>query len=177
MIRILVFAASVAAVGCNSSRDDSEDKCAKAANKAVDQVIATRKAQVEAHSGNLPTGMQDRLAWLDTQTNALKNVLAKRCTEDKWAEDVIDCYAAARSQKDLQICRRKLPQGQAAQLQQDQVQAMVSGSSVLGGSGQLRVRRPDGFGMVVDMPSNRRSGSAAPAAGTGSATGPGSRAP
>jgi hypothetical protein len=109
-------------------------------------------------------------------------VLAKRCTEDKWPQEVIDCYAAAASQKDFQTCRMKLPQDQAQKLQADQMQVMFGGGKGPGGNGAppFHVRAPGGSGSGVVPPGQDGSGSAAPAQGSGSAApaqGSGSAAP
>jgi hypothetical protein len=114
--------------------------CAAAAAAAV----ASLPAGMEA------AGVKEKLAAIYTT----------RCTEDKWAADVIQCYAKAAGMPGLQACRAKLPPDLGTKLRGEIMAAMAGAAAGMGG------RPPMGH------PGGDGSGAAAPpAGGSGAETG------
>ena len=106
--------------GCSKKSADAgagAGPCADVA-KGVDQMIA------KAGGGGGPVSQR---------SDQLKGILIKHCTEDKWAAEVIDCYANGQSMMDLKTCRGKLPAEQSQRLQGEIMQAMVGGGGGGGG--------------------------------------------
>ncbi len=62
---------------------------------------------------------------MDEASGKLKGVFVKRCTEDKWPADVVDCYANAQKREDLRACRTKLPAESSQKLQKEEMEIMV----------------------------------------------------
>jgi hypothetical protein len=47
----------------------------------------------------------------------MKNVMVKRCTEDKWPTDTLDCMKTVQKREDLKVCLDKLPADMKAKAQ------------------------------------------------------------
>jgi hypothetical protein len=105
--------------GC--SKKGGSDACADAVNKAVDQMMG------RVAGGEMP---EEAKAAMKSRGDDLKKVIINRCTQDKWAPEVIDCYAKAASRPDIMACRAKLPPEQGRQLMQEEMQVMMSGGGM-----------------------------------------------
>jgi hypothetical protein len=170
-------------VACGSKTDKSDtassggDACTVATAKAVDQMIGTRLKRMEARAGS---DMTDRKAKVEEQATQLKTVLAKHCNDDKWAADVVDCFAAAATREAMQACRTKLPQDQQSALMADEMKVMMAGRGNgmhgMGGGMGGGFRREGGSGSAMGTPQPDGSATTPPAAGSGSAAGTGSAA-
>jgi hypothetical protein len=164
MKTLLLLSLCVALVGCGS-KGGSAAECGAAVNKGVDTMMGLVKTRME--SMNVPA---DQIAKVGEGGAKLKEVITKRCTEDKWSKDVMDCYASAASQADLKSCREKLPKEQADKLHNEEMQVMAS---MMGGMrpGRGMHGMMGGSGMTMSPPPPPPSGSGmAPApAPTGSA--------
>jgi hypothetical protein len=177
MKTLLTFCASLAlslVVGCGSKGGDPA-ACSAAVDKGVDTMMSSVKKRMD--STNTPPELAQKIGDAGVK---LKEVITKRCTEDKWSKDVIDCYASAQAREDLRTCRSKLPKEQGDKLQAEEMQVMSSmmggmrgmmghgmrmGSGMGGGSGDMATPPPAGSGMATPAP----SGSAAAPAPAGSA--------
>lgn len=116
MKKMIVIAALVAACSKGGGGGDAA-KCTEIANGAVDRMMAAMGTM----------GAAGAPAELKARGDALKGVISKRCTEDKWSGEVLDCYAKAASMPDIRSCRGKLPKAQSDQLQAEEMQAMMAG--------------------------------------------------
>ena len=121
---LLFLVTSLALVGCGN-KGGSSAACGDAINKGVDSMMAASAKRMEAM--NAPPEMKTKLGEAAVK---LKEVITKRCVEDKWSKEVIDCYAAATSQRDLSGCRAKLPTDQGDKLKGEEIAVM---SSMMGG--------------------------------------------
>lgn len=115
MMNKLIVVAALAAACSKSGGGGDAAKCNEIANGAVDRMMGAMG------------GMGAPPAELKTKGDALKAVIAKRCTEDKWSAEVLDCYAKASSMPDIRTCRGKLPEAQSKQLQGEEMAAMMAG--------------------------------------------------
>jgi len=121
MWKTWMCAATLVVAGCSKKADDAgggavaagAGACGDAA-KGVDQLMA------KAGGGGGP---------MTQRGDQLKSIIVKHCSDDKWAADVIDCYAKASSMPELKTCRGKLPAEQSQRLQGEIMQAMMSGSA------------------------------------------------
>ncbi len=153
MKTLLLLSLCLALVGCGS-KGGSAAECGAAVNKGVDTMMGLVKTRME--SMNVPA---EQIAKVGEGGAKLKEVITKRCTEDKWSKDVMDCYASATSQQDLKGCREKLPKEQADKLHNEEMQVMASmmggmrpgrgmhGMNMNGGSGMMMPPPPSGSGM------------------------------
>jgi hypothetical protein len=91
----------------------------------------------------------------------LRPIYEKRCTDDKWPAEVMECFAKAEGMPALKKCRLNLPEV-AKQNLIDQI------GMVMNAAGGSMGRPPRGHG------SDGSSGSAAPSTGSGSDAGSGS---
>jgi len=123
---VLVMSMALAAGGCGKKAGGSTGSCADAVGKGVDQMIATRKEKVAAAPAEMKARAEERAKKMDEVAGKLKETITNRCVEDKWSADVIDCYSHAKAMDDLKVCRSKLPADQAAKLQGEEMQVMMS---------------------------------------------------
>jgi hypothetical protein len=112
------------------------------------------------------SGMPDGMKEMVTK---LRGVIVKRCSEDNWSADVIDCYAKAGSMAEVRTCRNKLSPELSQKLMSDEMQIM---SGVMGkGAGMRGVPPPP---VPPPGPATPTAPSPAPApAGSGSGSGSG----
>lgn len=187
MKKFLLLAAMLVACGSKSDKpaDDKgggttgTDPCSVATAKAVDQMIGARLKRLDDKAGS-GTAMDDRKARVAEQGNTMKAVMAKHCNENKWSQDVIDCYGNATTREAIQACRTKLPVEQQQSLLKEETAAMRAGMGMGGGHGGRRfdhgdgsaagsgdaTAKPDGSGMAPPAGSATPpppAGSAAPA--------------
>jgi hypothetical protein len=152
----IVLLAALALVGCKKSdkADDLGAACSDTMTKAVDR---------------LPRGTP-QTASIGTK---LKEVMIRRCTEDKWPKAALDCYDNVKTQPEMKGCRDTLPPEASQKLIDEVRQAMMSGMGGMGGgnphggmggSGVPTVKVPDGVNVPVsDTAGSAAPGSAAPA--------------
>lgn len=101
-MRFLIVLVLVLSAACSKKKDGAGDNpCAAAVERGVDQTIAKRRA------GNTQPMTPEE----QEVPKKLKVALAKTCTDDKWAPDVIDCYKTA---DDIATCKDKLTPEQRA---------------------------------------------------------------
>ena len=112
MKKLIVIVALVAACKGKS------DRCTEAST-SVDRMMAKF-----AGAAGMPEQVK---AEMKERGDKLKAAIVKRCTEDKWPSDVIDCYAKASSKSDITTCREKLPPELAGKLQAEEMQGMLGG--------------------------------------------------
>jgi hypothetical protein len=96
----------------------------------------------------------------------LRPIYEKRCTDDKWPAESMECFAKAEGMPQLKQCREKLPEVAKRNLI-DQIRIVMTPQG--GGSGMP----PRGHGSGSDAPPSTGIGSDAKA-GSGSAAGSGS---
>ena len=111
MNKLIILAALVAACGKGKGGGDCNQ-----ASTAVDRMMA-KITTAPGMPDNMKAEMKDR-------GDKLKAAIVKRCTEDKWSSEVIDCYAKAASKPEITACRGKLPPDQASALQAEEMQGM-----------------------------------------------------
>lgn len=116
MKKLIVLAALLAA--CSKGKGGA-DQCTSVAAGAVDRMMG-KLNDAPGMPESAKTEMKDK-------GEKLKAVIAKRCTEDKWPSDVIDCYSKAASMPDIKACRGKLSPELSAKLQSEELQAMMGG--------------------------------------------------
>ncbi|HEY1546525.1 MAG TPA: hypothetical protein VGG28_01830 [Kofleriaceae bacterium] len=148
----------VLAVGCGSKGGDAA-QCSAAATKGVDSMMKARD------TSNAPPEMQQKITEMGGK---LKDAISKRCAEDKWPKEVIDCVSSATTQPELKACREKLPKEAADKLRADEMAVM---SSMMGAMGGMRHGMHGGGGMGGPGSDSTGSAMAAPAP-TGSAVAP-----
>ena len=132
---LIVLAALLVAPACKKS---DTTNCAEAIEKGIDQLRVRRKQRMDARPTNLtPTVKAEvdaQAKVMETFSAKLKTTLTKRCTEDKWPSEVIDCYESTSSPDDMRKCRQKLPVEQAERARTEEVALMRSMESTTGGS-------------------------------------------
>ena len=178
MKKSILLLAMLAACGSKSDKSADNaggggDACTVAATKAVDLSMGARLKRLESR-GSAGSDMSDVKAKLEEQATKFKGVMAKRCTDDKWSQDVIDCYTNAASRDVLMSCRTKMTPDQQAALQKEE-QALRGGRMGMGGGGMGGggFHRRDGSGGAGEGSSGGETGSgAAPAMGSGSSAAP-----
>ena len=107
-------------LGCTGHRDDQHARCVRAAEHS----IAALEASVGQKSPYLGPRMRD--------------VIALRCTADRWPASVIACYARATTGDAMNECRRELPPIQEDVYERDMLDIMSGGSNGFG----ARMRAP-----------------------------------
>lgn len=159
---LLSVLVSLVAAGCGS-KGGSAAQCSAAIDKGVETMMGLVKQRMTAM--NAPA---DQIAKVTEGSGKLKEVITKRCTEDKWPKEVIDCYASAASQQDLKGCREKLPKEAADKLRTEEMQVMSSmmggmrpGRGMMGGMHTMGSAAPEGS--AAPAPAPESAGSAAPA--------------
>ena len=172
MKKFLILLAVLAACGSKSDKSADNaggDACTVAATKAVDLSMGARMKRLEARGSG--SDMSEIKAKLEEQATKFKGAMAKHCNDDKWSQDVIDCYTNAGTRDALMACRTKLTPDQQSALQKEE-QALRGGNSRMGmGGGNFR--RHDGSGEGSAVGSGDSAGSSA-ASGSGSSAGSGS---
>ena len=139
MKTILFMAAALALVGCKKkSETPTGPSCGDAIAKAV---------------GAMPGGPGAG----EVQTK-LKEIMTKRCTDDAWPADVINCYATqANDMASMKKCREMLPADKQQALMTD-IRGVMMGAAAGGGGGPMHGAPASGSAEGSAMP----SGSAAP---------------
>lgn len=158
-MKTLAFAlvAAICAAGCSKKAAEGGGACEAAIGSALDRMTAARAGSA------MPGEMQQMVT-------KLKGVIVKRCTEDKWPADVIDCYAKSGNMAEVRTCRNKLAPELSSKLMNDEMQIM---SGMMGGpKGPMPMHGappppvpPPGPATPAAPTGN---GSAAPPAGSGS---------
>jgi hypothetical protein len=93
----------------------------------------------------------------------LKDVMTKRCTEDKWSADALKCMADAKNEGDAKKCDAMLTPEQNKAMEKASAEAMG-----MGGGDKPAGDKPAGDKPAGDKPADGAgSGSAAPAAAGG----------
>jgi hypothetical protein len=103
MKHLLVVLAVTAA--CSKSAPD----CATAIGKGMDNFSEQMKTKA-------PAAMQGGMAEMAA---SLKSTLIKRCTEDKWASEVVSCFTTVSDRPGMQACQQKLSEEQREKLMAD----------------------------------------------------------
>lgn len=141
-VRLVVLAA-ILSIGCKSSAPDAATRCAEAARKGSDAMLA--RAQERLATSKLPDGvrarMEERTRQLEVLAPRLAAVLANRCIDDRWSADVIACIASASDMDAQRSCRANLPAEHQAKLQQEEL-ALLAGEM-----------GPPSFGSAIRAPS------------------------
>jgi hypothetical protein len=150
---LLSLCGLVLAVGCGSKGGDAA-QCSAAAEKGVDAMMKSRD------TSSAPPEMQQKITEMGGK---LKEAIGKRCAEDKWPKEVIDCVGAASTQPELKACREKLPKEAADKLRADEMQVMSSMMGAMGGMRGMRHGMGGGSGMGSGGGDGAGSGMAAPA--------------
>jgi hypothetical protein len=116
---VVLVASLACAAACSKSKVDAA-RCNEVAGGAVDRMVGA--------VANNPGMPEDAKAQMKEKGDKLKAVIAKRCVEDNWASEVLDCYAKAGSMPEIRTCRGKLPPEQSQKLQTEELQAMMGGA-------------------------------------------------
>ena len=144
-----LLVAALAVPGC--SKKSSGGACEAAINGAVDRMTQSRGSA-------MPPQMKEMV-------DKLKAVVLKRCTEDHWSDEVIDCYGKAGNMADIRTCRNKLPQDLGQKLLADEMQVM---GGAMGGNGQPMPIPMRGTAPPATPEPGPATPAPAPAAGSGS---------
>jgi len=112
-MKMIVLAALLAAAGCSKK---SGTDCESAIAKGVDSMLATVKSSSSQQ-------VRDSVKEI---AGKLRTALTQRCTEDKWAIEVVECYAKLTTQGEMQACESKLSAEQRTKLRRDLIQIMTS---------------------------------------------------
>ena len=130
MKHLLVIAALL--VGCSKSGSD----CATAIGKGME------KFSEKARSGN--PEMQQAM---NDVAGKLKDTLIKRCTEDKWPSEVVNCFTTAADRPAMQECQSKLSDDQREKVMADIRSVMMGGMKMPPGM----AGHPDGLKGAMDQ--------------------------
>lgn len=157
-MKSILFCCAIALVGVGCKKGGGGGNCDSVA-KGVDNMTAAGSKRME----NAPPEMK---AKMEEAAGKMKGVLVKRCSEDKWSGDVVDCYANAQKREDLRACRTKLPAEQAQKLQQEEMQVMMGAGMGMGGHmhGGMGSGAPAGSDMAPPPAPTDGSGMAPPPA-------------
>jgi hypothetical protein len=155
----LVAALALAGVGCSkkdggSSAAAGGGDCTGSISRGVDKMAAAR-------SGGKDLTPEIK-AKMDEFTGKMKDVIIKRCNDDKWPAEVIACFETVSSRPEMMKCQSMLPQDQQDRVRNEVRDLMMSA----GGLG--RMNRPHGGdmqGMHGDM--GGPGGPSGPGAGNG----------
>lgn len=159
-MKTIMFVVLLAAAGCSKKGSD----CDASIGKGIDTFAATIKA-----SAPNPQIQENKLGRL----GKLRGTLTQRCTEDKWAPEVVSCFATVAAMKDLQACQQKLSTDQRTRLLAEvrEIQMSTMGTRVSAGlAGSGGPNGPDGSATAPAGSDAAPAlvGSAAPAPGAGS---------
>ena len=186
----IAFVAVLALVGCKKDGGSSAaaggggggGDCAVSIGKGVDKMAAAR-------SGGKDLTPEIK-AKMDEFTGKMKDVIVKRCTDDKWPAEVIACFETVSSRPDMMKCQGMLPQDQQDRVRAEVRDLMMSSGGIgrinrhgSGGGGDMMQGHPDmgggsggsGGGATITQGSAATgrwlggTGSRATAAGSGSA--------
>jgi len=105
-MKMIVFVALLAAAGCSKKKSDCE--------VSIGQGIENFAPKVKTSAAS-PQIQEDKLGRLDK----LKGALTQRCTTDKWAPEVVACFATVSSLPAMQACEAKLTSEQHTKLDED----------------------------------------------------------
>jgi len=152
-MKTIMFVALLAAAGCSKKGSDCE--------VSIGQGIEGFAATIKAKAPN-PQIQESKLGML----GKLRGTLTQRCTQDKWAPEVVSCFATVAAMKDLQACQQKLSTDQRTRLTEEIRGIMVTSmgarvSSDLAGA-------PAGSGGMGGEAAPAPAGSAAPDPAAGS---------
>jgi hypothetical protein len=145
MKKLIWIAAALALVACskkgdNAAKSGEASACTTAAAKAVASLPAADGAGTDVKA-------------------KLQSIYAKRCAEDKWSAEVVQCYETAAGMQGLQACRAKLPPELGTKLRNEIMAAMAGAAAGMGGA-------PMGHGGGAGAPGGEPSGAGgAPGAG------------
>jgi hypothetical protein len=112
-MKMIMFVALLAAAGCSKKGSDCE--------VSIGQGIEGFAATIKAKAPN-PQIQESKLGML----GKLRGTLTQRCTEDKWAPEVVSCFATVAAMKDMQACQQKLSTDQRTRLLQEVRGIMVT---------------------------------------------------
>ena len=125
-VAIAVLAILVLAACKHSTTAD----CAGSIGKGIDQLRERRKQRLALVDTQLSPAARAQIIaqeqLMDTYYLQLRTTLAKRCTEDSWPSEVIDCYESAASAEAMRKCRVALPAVAAEHTRTDEVDLMSS---------------------------------------------------
>jgi hypothetical protein len=156
-MKTIVFVAFLAAAGCSKKGPD----CEASIGKGLDSFAAQVKS-----SASDPK-MLDVIG-------KLRGALTQRCTEDKWPDEVVACFATVTKREDMKRCQAKLGEEQRTKLQNEIRQVMMGsmGSmspnlpghpATLGSAAAVGSGAPEAPGAAAGSPA---PGAAAPGAGS-----------
>jgi hypothetical protein len=103
-MKTIVLLVLVAAVGCSKKPD------CNSTTKGIDTTMAT----LQGHTTNT-----QMVANMVNAMTRLKTVVIKRCVDDKWSAEVVQCFADAANMGGLEDCQKKLDQGLRDKLNAD----------------------------------------------------------
>jgi len=126
-------------VGCSKSGSD----CATSIGKGMEKFAEQAKSR--APNPEMQQAMTD-------MAGKLKDTLIKRCTEDKWPSEVVNCFTTASDRPAMQQCQQKLSDEQRDKVIADIRQVMMGGGMKMppGMAGH-----PDGLKGAMDQTKDR----------------------
>ena len=136
--------------GCKKS---TTADCGEAIAKGVDQLRERRKQWMTMRAGNLSDAAKrqadEQSKVMETFSAEQKTALTRRCTEDHWPADVIDCYEGATSPEAMRKCRMALPPAAAERARLDEVNLMGSAIGTTPLPAPDATRPVDGYGSAA----------------------------
>jgi hypothetical protein len=109
-----IVVVALLAAGCSKQ---SPAGCDPAIAKGTDSLVATVKAR------SASTQMQDSMTEL---AGKMRAALTRRCNEDRWSSEAVECFGKLTTPADLQACETKLSADQVAKMRKELVQATAS---------------------------------------------------
>jgi hypothetical protein len=122
-MKAIALVALLAAAGC--SRKSSVD-CETAIARGTDSLVATVKARSASKQ------MTDSMKEL---AGKMRTALTRRCSEDKWSPEAVECFGKLVSPAGMQGCESKLSAEQLTRMRKDLVQATASMQTLGAGPG------------------------------------------
>jgi hypothetical protein len=161
-IGVALFAFALLGCGKDSSSTESSTaaaspddykgspECDEALGKWMEVARAAGREQLEQRLGSATAEAKERaergLERGEKNMIKVKVALSKRCTEDKWPGEVLDCMKAITDRKEIFACLNKLPPEQQEKAKADANAARMGGRRPGMGGG------PNGMGGGPGMP-------------------------
>lgn len=180
--RFVGLAAVLLVVGCKKSDDAGSgaaasgdpSSCAGAIDSGLKTMMDARGKLLDARLGSATDGGEKKAKMLERSQKVVEQLrapLTTRCTEDKWAPEVITCFATVTKREEIQACLAKLPHDIEKKANDDVMKAMTAGmrtrgeGGMMGSShgGPLNGMHPLGVDPVVPPPAPTGTPSAPPA--------------
>ena len=164
-MKTIVMVALLAAAACNKSAPTSE--CEVSVGKGLDTFAAT----VKARTNNVE--MQKQMTGV---VGKLRTTLVQRCTEDKWAPEVLTCFQTVTNMRDMQACQGKLSAEQHTKVSTAIREVMMNSGRMPAGAaghpGTLQGSDATGAAPAAGAPAAGAPAAGAPAAGAPAAGAP-----